>query len=316
MFDAGPGLYLATSAFVLVGLSWSQKYWNSRSHPPLPPGPPSFPIIGSILSLSDPVRPWLGFNAWRSRYGDIVYARLLNKPILVVNSEEIAKDLFDRRSTIYSDKPQSIVYEPFAADFAVGLMPYGDRWRLHRRILQHPFRQAAIPSYHNELLRGAHKMLFSILQDPTSYTSHFETFPLLFILPIMYDYEPKAKDDNVVHIIRRYLELLAANLGPGATMIMETFPFLLRLPIWLPGAAFKRASVECLQAGHDMMEIPFQQVKERMSHGRLSPCSVADAMNRMNGFENEVLETAIKDASSMAGVASETVIFDISCGFL
>jgi hypothetical protein len=44
--------------------------------------------------------------------GDIVYTRLLNKPVVVVNSEEVAIDLFELRSTIYSDRPQSIVYEP------------------------------------------------------------------------------------------------------------------------------------------------------------------------------------------------------------
>lgn len=40
-----------------------------------------------------------------------MYARLLNKPVIVINSEEVAKDLFEGRPTIYSDKPQSIVYE-------------------------------------------------------------------------------------------------------------------------------------------------------------------------------------------------------------
>jgi hypothetical protein len=43
--------------------------------------------------------------------GDIIYARLLNKPVVVVNSEEVAKDLLKGRSTIYSDKPHSIVYK-------------------------------------------------------------------------------------------------------------------------------------------------------------------------------------------------------------
>ena len=43
--------------------------------------------------------------------GDIIYARLLSKPVVVVNSEEVARDLFELRSTIYSDKPQSIVYD-------------------------------------------------------------------------------------------------------------------------------------------------------------------------------------------------------------
>jgi hypothetical protein len=43
--------------------------------------------------------------------GNMIFARLLNKPILVINSEEIAKDLFERRSNIYSDRTQSFVYE-------------------------------------------------------------------------------------------------------------------------------------------------------------------------------------------------------------
>ncbi|OJA14108.1 hypothetical protein AZE42_09825 [Rhizopogon vesiculosus] len=128
MLDTGAGFYLATSAFVLVALSWCQKYWDNRSHPPLPPGPPSLPIVGSIFSLDDPSRPWLSFNAWKSTYGghnfggnplvipncslgDIIYTRLLNKPVVVINSEEVAKDLFDFRSSIYSDRLKSVVYE-------------------------------------------------------------------------------------------------------------------------------------------------------------------------------------------------------------
>jgi hypothetical protein len=41
----------------------------------------------------------------------MIFARLLNKPILVINSEEIAKDLFERRSNIYSDRTHSLVYK-------------------------------------------------------------------------------------------------------------------------------------------------------------------------------------------------------------
>ena len=127
MIDTWLGLSLVTSAFVLV--SWRRKYLDSRSHPPLPPGPRSLPVLGSVLSLDDPFRPWRSFNAWKHIYGghniggnmlvishcsagDLVYARLLRKRVVVVNSEEVAKDLFELRSMIYSDKPQSIVLEP------------------------------------------------------------------------------------------------------------------------------------------------------------------------------------------------------------
>ncbi|KAG2041576.1 cytochrome P450 [Suillus americanus] len=291
MFDDRPGPYMATSALTLAFLCYCRKYWLNRSRPPLPPGPTPLPIVGNIFSL-DVARPWLTFNAWRSTYGDIIYARLLNKPVIVINSEEIAKDLFEGRSTIYSDKPQSIVYEPFASDFNVGLMPYGDRWRLHRRMFHQAFRQAEIPTYHASQLRSAHKMLFNFLQDPGNYPSHVKMFSASFILSIVYDYEATAKDDSIFHVMDKYIKLIVEALTPGATVVMETFPFrmftyptiacgyistavlVLQLPSWFPGAKFKRASLECLKAAHDVKEIPFQDVKERMVKRPIHICPV------------------------------------------
>jgi hypothetical protein len=51
--------------------------------------------------------------------GDIIYARLLNKPLVVVNSEEVARDVLELRSGIYSDRPQSIVYEPWVLSWRI-----------------------------------------------------------------------------------------------------------------------------------------------------------------------------------------------------
>ncbi|KAJ8584349.1 cytochrome P450 [Rhizopogon salebrosus TDB-379] len=232
--------------------------------------------------------------------GDIVYTRLLSKPVVVVNSEEVATDLFELRSTIYSDRPQSIVYEPFASDFNMALMPYGNRWRLHRQLFHQQFRQAVIPTFHPVLLRSAHKMLFSFLQDPAGYTSHFQMFTFSFLLSTTYSSEQNTKDDPIIHLVQKYLHLVNEAMGAGTMMVLETCPFLLWLPTWFPGATFKRASVACLKAGHDVKEIPFQIVKARMSIGDEVPCFVADSLNRMNGLGNVTIETAIKEAACIA----------------
>ncbi|KAG0706547.1 cytochrome P450 [Suillus ampliporus] len=232
---------------------------------------------------------------------DIIYARLLNKPVIVINSEEVAKDLLEGRSTIYSDKPQSIVYEPLLYIVLMCLM--SSRWHLHRRIFHQAFRPAEIPTYHAVQLRSAHKLLFSLLQDPGNYASHFQmpvaivcyrplprlifnSFVVSYVLPIVYDYEPRAKDDPIVHVMGRYVELIVAALTPGATVF--------------PGATFKRASVECFRAAHDMKDIPLQHVEERMSTGDVASCLVADALNRMKLSEEDVvITTAVNEAASI-----------------
>ena len=45
------------------------------------------------------------------------------------------------------------------------------------------------------------------------------------MLPIVYDYEPKAKDDYIIHIMRRYVDLVVAGLSPVAIVVLEVFPF-------------------------------------------------------------------------------------------
>jgi hypothetical protein len=116
------------------------------------------------------------------------------------------------------------------------------RWRLHRRIFQQPFHQAAIPTYHAVLLRSAHKMLFNFLHDPAHYPSHFNMlvatvhsalmFKLIFIrftssmiLSVVYDHEPKTKDDSIIRLMQRYLEAVVSGITPGGTVIMEAFPW-------------------------------------------------------------------------------------------
>ena len=90
-----------------------------------PPGPRRFPLIGNLLQM--PVdTPWLTFSDWRKEYGeslphycvydhglvigDVIHVDVLGKPILIVNSAQIAKELLDKRSSIYSDRPRLVCF--------------------------------------------------------------------------------------------------------------------------------------------------------------------------------------------------------------
>jgi hypothetical protein len=87
----------------------------------LPPGPPGDFLIGNLRDIPSH-HEWETFAKWQKEYGncpwcictlmhlkflsgDLVYLNFLGTSLLYVNSAEMAHELFDKKSAIYSDRP-------------------------------------------------------------------------------------------------------------------------------------------------------------------------------------------------------------------
>jgi len=60
-------------------------------------------------------------------------------------------------------------------DFNAGLMPYGDRWRKHRRIYQQSFRANVSRGYRPIQAQKVMEMLRNLLTTPDEFREHFKT---------------------------------------------------------------------------------------------------------------------------------------------
>jgi hypothetical protein len=84
------------------------------------------------------------------------------------------------------------------------------------------------------------------------------------ILEIMYGYEVKSKDDSIVKVVERAVAQIIENGANPSVAALNVFPILRRLPRWFPGTSFHKIIDDCRGLTKDMLNIPFEYVKESM----------------------------------------------------
>ena len=126
-------LMVAAAAVVLLTIFLRSNRQQARSKLPFPPGPKPEWLLGNARQMPASSQ-WLTFANWGKQYGKcqskqrsahqtrthrphdafpfpggFVFARVFGDPFLILNSAQSAIDLLDRRSTIYSDRKDSVM---------------------------------------------------------------------------------------------------------------------------------------------------------------------------------------------------------------
>lgn len=111
---------------------------SSRRKSRLPPGPYPFPIIGSLLKLSD--KPHRSLATLSSRYGPLMSLKLGSRTTIVVSSPDVAKEFFHTHDISFSGRSIPDVARIVDHDqYSLAWLPTGDQWRRLRRITREYF---------------------------------------------------------------------------------------------------------------------------------------------------------------------------------
>ncbi|KAH7929991.1 cytochrome P450 [Leucogyrophana mollusca] len=294
-------------AFVAIGavmLIIGQR--KKRDSPPLPPGPPPFPIVGNVSGV-DLAAPWLSYARWGKLYGDIVYTRFFSQVMIIVNSERAAKVLLDQRSHIYSDRPEIPTTGPFGLAWNSVIFRYGPKWRLHRRIFHQAVRPDAALAFRPMQMQKGYQLLKAMLEAPEDYQDHFHHHSGAIIMSAVYNYDTAPHNDPFVKLIERSIELLLKDLRPEVSSIFAAFPILeklLYLPTWVPGITLNKRAALSREYTTQWLEAPFQYTEETIAAGTATPSLVTDALRKIEGKdESGEMRQAIKEVAATAFAA-------------
>ena len=127
-----------------------------------------------------------------------MFAKIFRRPVLVLGSLRAAQDLLEKKSANFSDRPRLILlselYVPIEIvpllprrgvdaplpapprmgwDNVITHMPYGDRFRKHRRWMHDHFQtKTALEGYRPIQRRETYTLLSGLLESPAAFLSH------------------------------------------------------------------------------------------------------------------------------------------------
>ncbi|CAJ1953299.1 unnamed protein product [Sphenostylis stenocarpa] len=100
----------------------------------LPPGPFSFPIIGNLHQMKQPLHRT--FYALSQKYGQVFSLWFGSRFVVVVSSPEAVQECFTKNDIVLANRPQFLSGKYIGYNnTTVSVSSYGDHWRNLRRII-------------------------------------------------------------------------------------------------------------------------------------------------------------------------------------
>ncbi|KAH8883132.1 cytochrome P450 [Thozetella sp. PMI_491] len=236
----------------------------------LPPGPPTVPILGNLHQMPRK-NVHLQFKKWADEYGPIYSLILGTKIMVVLSSDQAVKDLLDKRSAIYSSRPEMYLASNIASGgLRVALMQYGDTWRMIRKLFHSFLNVNAAKSYAPYQDLESKQMLVGLLDEPENWISHIRRYTNSLTTQIIFGFRTTSIDDPKMKQLYDEFEVFSAVAGGQTAALLDVFPTLRLLPKFLiPAYGHARRLFE---SQRELYASYWRDVKRKMKDGTIKPC--------------------------------------------
>ncbi|KAI0655744.1 cytochrome P450 [Cubamyces menziesii] len=266
-----------------------------------PPGPLAIPVLGNVHQLPADYQQ-RKLAEWGRQYGDVVFARFFRTPAIVLNSREAAVDLLEKRSAKYSDRPRFILLsEIMGWDSVLNNLPYGDRFRKHRKWLQDAFvSKPMLAAYQPIQRRETYTLLSGLCDTPELFMDHIKRWAAAAIMEIAYGHRVNSIEDKFIELAER-TTVETVKAGSPGSMLVDFFPILKGIPLWAPGSGFKHRAYYVRGLIRQTLDTPFDMVKRALNAGTAAPSFTATLLEEAtaNGTLTPAHEDDIKGAAGV-----------------
>ncbi|KIW79156.1 hypothetical protein Z517_05768 [Fonsecaea pedrosoi CBS 271.37] len=234
----------------------------------LPPGPPTLPILGNLHQMTD--KPYLMFEKWAKQYGPIMSVKLGTQTMIVINTEQGIRDLFEKRSGNYSAKASN-----FGAEFGENLnllfRTNDDVWRRMRKMYHLRLNITAANNYLPYQEFESLQMLDELLDRPQDFWTVLKRYTTSIGATVIFAKRYPDLEDPRVKALYTWLERFSALMEK--TSFADWYPilkpFYFRAPSWISGFLKEAAELKEMETKLWMQLIGEGQ--EMLDQGKMRP---------------------------------------------
>ncbi|KAH6788481.1 GA requiring 3 [Perilla frutescens var. frutescens] len=327
------GLSLQTAAAIIgVGvftLLLITRFFNvsrkTSSALPPPPEIPGIPVLGNLLQLKEK-KPYRAFAKWAEKYGPVYSIRTGSTKLVVLNSNDVAKEAMVTRFSSISTRKLSNAIKILSCDKSiVAITDYGE---FHKTVKKHILTSTLGPNAQRRHQIHRDTLLENILEklqahqkekpfDAIDFRKVFQSE--LFGLSLK---EALGNDVDSVYVEElgttfsrdEIFEILVIDPMKGAIDVdwRDFFPYLR----WIPNKSFERTIQQMHIRRQAVMTVLINEQKKRISNGKEINCYLDYLLVEGNSLTEQqilmLLWEAIIESSDTTLVTTEWAMYELA----
>ncbi|KAF9449661.1 cytochrome P450 [Macrolepiota fuliginosa MF-IS2] len=232
----------------------------------------------------------------------MVFLKVFDRSMIVINDVKVAQDLLDKRSALYSSRPRpKMLVDVMKIDYIFAFMPYGEEWRTHRRLFQQYFSSRNVDTEQTAQLDFIRKgLLVNLYESPQKFPEHILNCIGGLIFATTYGLTiQRNKDPNVD--LQEYVYGISEGAAMPGRFLVDIIPWLKYVPEWMPGAGFKTLGRQWTKLLHRAMNEPYEAALKVIDDGTARECLVSWTLKQHRdqpGFDS-IQERRIKQTAAV-----------------
>ncbi|KAF9486127.1 cytochrome P450 [Pholiota conissans] len=238
----------------------------------LPPGPKGTFFSGVQHQLPKN-EPWKKYAEWSKEFqSPVISFRVYNETVIVLNELKSVRDLLERRSHIYSDRPLSWMLSVICgrAKAIFNISSSDPRHRKYRQLFQTEVGERAMKRYWEMMREELRTMLDGLEKTPDEWQQHIIRNYASVIMRLTFGYKIHSLDDPFIQSTEETGKISGWATAPGRWLV-NYYTILRFVPSFLPGTGWKRQGHAWRERLRTLSQIPHNWVKEQMAKGSYEP---------------------------------------------